>query len=530
MNIYLGNAASPISSLSSSRVGPAHECIGAVYKILSEMLGRGEKPESSLMDKISADIESPELINLVRRISDESSYHLSPTEDGVIFALDRVTNEPFAVIKPSRKRANYETFAYLLAKKLGLNNHILPSAFCAIKNPQALSTESIQNGDWMEELFNGDFKQLNIPTLNDDAEASASDEESDAGSSSFSTDESFSEDSYSVTSESDSEEAVFSFHRARSSDSASVIFGSESESDDESVSDASSDRGSTHTSSTSSSEGNYFAVGVIEPFVNKTIDGIDDHNIGEYAKMVTLCLALGLRDGKDDGYIDFKLIDVEEIMPTYLHPIVGQEDEHIAATHLPLLDNPFSDKKLPSKAIKELRDIVSSWDMEELNEFLIEYPIKFPDAAAETEKRKRETPELFDEGGCEYKYIPERVMLAAQSGSCQFKGLPKKDPLVESPKLLDTQQIDTFFSRIIAIKEFIEKNDKFSLRDLVFHVDPMYKNAMDQISELVKMGIAQGNLNARSYERTSPFDTAGRMSPFHVREKTSSPVKHVEAT
>lgn len=515
MSIYLGSTSLPLPSLDNLSMSPAHECIGVVYRLLSEVLGRGAKPETSLMDRISADIDSPELIELVERISDESSYHLSPSTNGVILALDNATQQPFAVIKPSRKRANYETFAYLLAKKLSLHDHILPSAFCAIKNPRAHSAASIENGDWMEELFNGDFKQLNIPALSDcETTSEVFLNESDDSNPDLSESE---DDLFLPVRRCDSDDDFIVFESA-SDGGEGVSSGEEPDSETSSADKRSCSRTGSYA------HRDYFAVGVIEPFINKTIESISDENIGEYAKMVLLCLALGLRDGKDDGYINFKLIDVEEIMPNYLLPTEEDQEKNIAATHLPLLDNVFSARELSAEIIHELRTIVNSWNMEDLEDFLSHYPVKYQDAVAEIEKRLKTTDELVDEGGCEYKYIPESAMFAEQAGLYQFKGLPKKD-LLESQNLLDADQIETFFKRMILVKLFILENDEFTLRDLVFHVDPQYKAAMDKISQLVGAGVAAGNSNAGFYQRASPFDTAGRVSPFHVRKKTASPEK-----
>ncbi|NBO24249.1 MAG: hypothetical protein EBU93_03315, partial [Chlamydiae bacterium] len=158
-------SATPFAAATScDSLSPAHEVIGQVYAQMRTFMQEQSFDPAQLLSKIQGDSFSVELKQLMLKTCLVEEYVLCPhlKTSGVVVLVERDTGLSFGVFKIGRKRANMETFGYKLAQKLKLEDHAIPSAFCALENPSLPLGHDFENQEIYEELFNGFQKNLLI--------------------------------------------------------------------------------------------------------------------------------------------------------------------------------------------------------------------------------------------------------------------------------------------------------------------------------------------------------------------------------
>lgn len=279
-----------------------------------------------------------------------------------------------------------------------------------------------------------------------------------------------------------------------------------------------------------------YVVGIIEPFLNPTPIDPPSNELLMFAKMTILALVIGLRDGKSDGHMQYRLFDNQECMPTRLDP-ADSDRTQVPATDLPFLETPLSECILPEEVIASLKALVEKWDFMRfltlLHSFEIQYADKMTEEVAKTFLRSDETggPELVDEAADSWDYdgsyeekCDDMTAVFVDEGTCKYtfsfestspsKGgylSPFKD-LASTPldqkRLFNDAQIEACMYRLDRIKSFFETKANaraaVTILDLVGTVDPTWKKSFDAVRTTPKL------------ERFSPCSIAGKVgSPLH---------------
>jgi hypothetical protein len=125
-----------------------------------------------------------------------------------------------------------------------------------------------------------------------------------------------------------------------------------------------------------------YVVGIIEPFLTLRPSRDAANELLLFAKMTILALAIGLRDGKNDGHIQYRLFDNQECMPTRLDP-ADSDRTPVPATDLPFLENPLSESALPIEVIDSLKELVMKWDFMRILTLLHSFEVQYADRITE---------------------------------------------------------------------------------------------------------------------------------------------------
>lgn len=205
-------------------------------------------------------------------------------------------------------------------------------------------------------------------------------------------------------------------------------------------------------------------VGIVEPFLTHA-----EFSVLEFAKMTLLTLALGLRDGKKDGYREAAtLVDIEDYMPYRTEPDDWQN--YPSALHLPYLGSPevykLSHEELNVEECRQLYHIVSQWDVSQITKMLDEEIIRFKDGPSENLS--------IDEYGIDIGGLEIKI---EEQDPHQINPIPSKE-FLNSGKLLAEQQIAACITRLTRLQNFIQEHQNegktFSLMDLVYATDYHY--------------------------------------------------------
>ena len=225
-----------------------------------------------------------------------------------------------------------------------------------------------------------------------------------------------------------------------------------------------------------------------------------------YSKMILLSLAAGLRDGKEDGIRGkhLTLVDTEECMPTRLDPLTNL-DMSIAATHLPLLQDPLAQRQLPPKTLNTLGQIVEKWNQKETTHFLGNEKVEFYDAASEDLAHEKTSPgdnNGWSDGGCFIKV----------EATPKVTDLHHRIDVTKTDRLFTRPQIEACILRINRLRTSLESRLKSqtptTILDIVEDVDPFYK-------------AHKTALQRKGYDRQSPQWIIGRYSPSHSETELS---------
>lgn len=137
-------------------------------------------------------------------------------------------------------------------------------------------------------------------------------------------------------------------------------------------------------------------VGIVQPYLTEQPKA----SLYNYTLMTILALAIGLRDGKKDGYIGSTLFDVDDCFPVRIDPlwINGEVQDTPSAIDLPYLDgDERTTARLTHEEIQGLYGIVKKWNIVEIVGKLQKLKIAYEDTVAE-EMLKNSVG--YDEGGC----------------------------------------------------------------------------------------------------------------------------------
>ena len=220
-------------------------------------------------------------------------------------------------------------------------------------------------------------------------------------------------------------------------------------------------------------------------------------------------LAIGLRDGKNDGHCKDTLFDLEDSMPERIDPKdkINWEQER-TVTHLPYLD---ADKRtsvlISTENLSELKSIVSSWQIEDITQQVKQQKIVFADTLAETMSHSGP-----DDGHYQVrihsKDIPHTI-------NGILNRMTDQNP---ERRILTDQQIDAFKERLTRIKTFITScKEPFSVRDLVFAVDPFAKLFFDKIQKSAEASKKKDATKASGGLKKSTAEcTRDSQGPFHL--------------
>ncbi len=179
----------------------------------------------------------------------------------------------------------------------------------------------------------------------------------------------------------------------------------------------------------------YTITGILEPYLFEEDAPMTPK---DFLYTTLTALAIGLRDGKEDGIIRKMLTDTEECMPSYLDPEENDTDEAIAATHLPFLESKFAHIEILSDELRELATLVSRWNPFQMFQDLTKQRLLFVDLPSEDTELGQQG---WDHGGCPIQIAP----------------LEGKVDVVDVRKniLLTERQINACIERMTRLKAFI---------------------------------------------------------------------------
>lgn len=264
-------------------------------------------------------------------------------------------------------------------------------------------------------------------------------------------------------------------------------------------------------------------LGILEPFCKPSSHSKQKQK-ELFIMMLTLSLAVGLRDGRDDN-VNEVIIDSEECMPNRLDPRTSPFEgetlqDEVAATHLPFLDKSFFEQPINHKDFIRLREIVLRWDIDRIFTEIASEQIQFADLLSELFDMGDDLERtIADDGGCSVKLLREEEVFADD-------GLYSPTNLSSTQYVFNPSQMDAFRTRLNRLKTFIvnPKNEKVMPAQIVGAVDPFYlrhlrlmqtKQEMEKEEILIRdesvSSVASGSsLQRSSAGRESPFMLAGR--------------------
>jgi|GEM_PF-6718962 len=184
----------------------------------------------------------------------------------------------------------------------------------------------------------------------------------------------------------------------------------------------------------------YTLTGILEPYIFETAP----MNAQDFIHVTMTALAVGHRDGKADGIIDKTLVDPEECMPDYLDPGSDNQDEEVAATHLPFLENILAHRELLDDQLAALANLVNGWAPFQIAQDLSNQGFLFVDEPSEEMELDSEG---WDHGGCRVQIEPLRGKVVPID--------------VSKGNLLTDKQISVCLERIIRLKASVLKAKNF---------------------------------------------------------------------
>lgn len=216
-------------------------------------------------------------------------------------------------------------------------------------------------------------------------------------------------------------------------------------------------------------------VGIIQPFLFEQTEA----SLYEYTLMTMLALAIGLRDGKKDGYKGSTLFDVEDCMPIRIDPIWTKEKmaDSPSAIDLPYLDQDNrTSMKLSMEDVGRLAELVQKWNAHTIVQNLSRLKIRYEDKVAEKIKAKGKGT---DEGLCSVEIVTGEL----------HKINGRLNHLNPSNKrhILLPEQLEACNTRLQRIRDFIldcaRTEKRFTPQQLVFGVDKYGQMFHDAIQE-----------------------------------------------
>jgi hypothetical protein len=252
-------------------------------------------------------------------------------------------------------------------------------------------------------------------------------------------------------------------------------------------------------------------IGILEPYIEAKAAASSD-DLANFAKMILLCLALGLRDVKKDGQIDSCLIDLEECMPAVLDPVDKDDPFAIPATDLAILESELATQTLPESLQAELKTLVGTWNLDALVGFISSIPILHKDVKAERLLERHDGKKRLDDG--HNKFIFHQFENRSIFGRPLFSGYSKK--AVEETKLFDPRQIGAFITRMSRIIGFITTAKDYTVLDLVFAVDPFYHESVETLRACCE---GSSDELLMQLKRIQVHAIAGHFNPTFIREK-----------
>jgi hypothetical protein len=226
----------------------------------------------------------------------------------------------------------------------------------------------------------------------------------------------------------------------------------------------------------------------------------------EYTLMTMLALAIGLRDGKKDGYKGSMLFDVEDSFPIRMDPVwkVGYIEKSASAIDLPYLDqDPRTTAALTHEEVGQLVVIVQNWKISQTINALKHLRIRYEDKAAEN---MQENSKATDDGGCPVEILKAEPHLI--NGN-----LNHLDPSNTKRRVFMPEQLDACSLRLQRMRDFIiacaMHQETFTPQDLVDAVDKwgkIYKEALRR-SPILPQVID------RIYSAQGSYHITGRNSP-----------------
>ncbi len=444
-----------IADIASDKDVHAYEKIGEIFakgiSLLSETEPARSEEFSKLFASIGIDPNDKNAIgtmqSLLSECAKEDLVMVRTPDTGVFHIRKKIENEQIfrnvAIFKIGAKRAAMEILMRRFSWLLGLEKQMVPCMYCAASDPD-IKYGNVE--DTVEELWNGNVKRFMNSLIPD-------------RSSSFSSTE---EDSL----------------------------------DDEDIPDCFSAYSVKKIENTSS-----VVIGVVQPFLYPK-ESNDD--LLEFILMSILACAIGLRDGKKDGYIHNTWIDVEDCMPMRIDPEISKEgmQRTASAFDLPYLDGDKRvDIKLPLDKIHSIAQTVKNWNIPEMLKTLSEQKILFYDPIAENMKLKQQG---FDDGNCPVKI--EKLKSHAINGHLKI------DVSTHS-QILTPMQLEACGKRLERLKDYILKcsseGHPFSAKNLVFSVD---KHLHAYYKTVMSPSISKTTL-FQHFDRHGVFSLLGRVAP-----------------
>ncbi len=484
MAIYLNTKkVSDLRAFAENPENKTYQVIGTVYASAIELLKQPNPNEKLLNEHLrllgvkSSDKEAVRSMTQFLRDVDDN-LRIVPSENTGVYFIQK-NQQNIAVFKIGHKRAVMETLVRRFAYYLGLEKHVVPGMLCAIQNPPFQFDKNPK--ETIEELWSGNEKIFLDPANPHSKEKSR---ESSASAVSFETDE----------------EPIFE----PDPETQTKISSSDSE-------DAGTRSAKSEDSLPSSEKTACAVVGIVQPYLSSQET---PSSLFEYTLMTILALAIGLRDGKKDGYTGSTLFDVEDCMPRRIDPVVNKDkiEQTVSALDLPFLDKDIRTLELLSESeISHLAEIVKKWNISTIIHKLHKEKIMAFDQTAEHLPMKNDG---FDDGKC-------LVSVETPVSPHMINGI--FNHLHDNPKkrALTNEQLDACDTRLHRIRDFIigckMKKQPLSPQALYFAVDPYGKVVIELIrrspslpSELDQL-LSSGLLHGLLGRKPSPVVITGEL-------------------
>lgn len=453
---------------------PAHEKIGMLFSQAIALLKEPETVQAQEFPKIfgymgldKRDLNAHQKMKHLFSQFENSDVVIEPTVNTGVFLIGKKEEggpelKKVAVFKIGRKRAAMEILMRKFAFLLNLEKHMVPSMFCAIENPQIEYGENTE--DTVEELWNGKVKRY-VSTINDTDSSYSSEEISDEDAEDFKEFFYLCDQMLQKKPPSDSPK----LQSKNELNAASIV------------------------------------VGIVQPFIYPQQEkGKDD--LLEFTLMNIFAYAIGLRDGKIDGYIDNIWFDVEDCMAVRIDPPWDKKEVQMTASafDLPYLDkDKRADIKLTHDQMQVTAGLVKEWNIEELIRNLNDQKAVFYDVPAEKMKQRERA---FDEGGC---------LVTIDKPVAHVINGHLKIGLADNDRILTRMQLNACRKRLERLREFILTSYShkrcFSSKDLLFAVD---KHLHAYYKSVTSPSVPRNIFS--HFDRHGLFSQMGRISPYKV--------------
>lgn len=478
---------------------PAHQKIAAVY---ANAIKDSVQPSNLLQELgvFPSDTSAiQEMSHLLKTLEDESLQIVQTPNTGVFFIQKKYepidTNktpiENVAIFKIGRKRAAMETAARYLAHHLGLEKQMIPGMFCALLDPPLFNKSEFENEDddeTVEDLWNG-LEKVYLPSQESAHLISAKIKEPLKRLSHFES--AFDKSPLSAMTFNNSEEESSSTDKKTPPSSPKKLQASPKSQKNNSDSTKSTSYITSSKRSTSplknilrqiemphSDDEEYpiaepeitasAVVGLVQPFLSDRKEA----TLYEFTLMTLFALAIGLRDGKKDGYKGSEWFDVEDAFPIRIDPTWTPEKikKSPSALDLPYLDkDPRTLASLSPEQVSNLAAIVENWNIDKIIESLKSLKIRYRDTSAEKLPKRTKGK---DEGGC-------RINIKSPDPHLINGHLNHLSSANDGYRIFLPSQLDACRTRLQRLKEYILKcsaqKQTFTPQDLVHCVDPWGK-------------------------------------------------------